>query len=227
MPNSMQDVRRAYRAQKPRFWSKECKKICGLFGAARWSHTVDRCLREIRSTQQKYGYLPSFNKTSEMWQSFVSRLIGSLYIAGYITDVEKEQLLRVVTDEALLPELNNDYAKGVIFKACLEIGRIRPFGCALTIDHLMDKPINNPLPEWVSITNTLASKGQPNRSVEFHLAVSNSYGDHEYNSAVVKLSIEYGTLDAAHQELSKKVEFEDYERYFLERYEEYSRSIFY
>ena len=237
-------VRNAYTRND--FWSKEAKRLypaISLFRCAiDWKKTIIRFLREFSYIEEHYAIL--LELTGETFVEFLGRLISALMFQNHISKSEREQLLISLDAGSILNIPKNNFAQALIFKACLEIGRLRPAPAKLPsiiefaqevrqVIVLLKYPIEKALPkvaycdpfafspgEFIYLTNKYRS------TADYHLAASHYFADLEYHTALEEIARNYFNMDEAYKVLSHKQDLSPNESIFVIKYQAFRDCIF-
>ena len=219
-------VRRAYHRND--FWSDEAKRlypVIPLFSRTIvWSDTIAKFIREFRYVEENHAML--LEQTGETCVEFLSRLISALMLRKQLSTGEHGQLLNSLATGSALNIPKSPYAQALIFKACLEIGRLRPpaptelpsiieFAQDVRkVYVLLEYPIEEALPRVAQIDihtmqllspfEFLALLEEYRSTADYHLAASYFFAEFDYHRALREIARKYISMDEAYESLHNK-----------------------
>jgi hypothetical protein len=195
-------------------------------------------IRELQDVDRHRSAL--LGPTGETLAEFLARATCALRIREFVTMLEERQALSALeAPNASFPQLEHFHAQAVLFKACLELGRLRPQppygvygvspgGLVLTVDQLVSLPLETPLPkafvEPSPLERTLM-RDRARATVEYHLAASQKLAVFDYHRAVQAVGRRYLDLRVAFDSLRHGAQVSDAEHIFIQQYESWSERI--
>jgi hypothetical protein len=234
---SLEIIRCAY--HKSDFWAKPAKHLYPLISIFHptldWPAIITKFMKEFNDVEENYSSLLKI--TGETCVEFFCRLSSALKQLHKISVTEEELLLAFFVRNSAIPTPTNFYAQALIFKACLEIGRLRPDPIEInsiiefarevrTVAPLFYYPLELPLPivadvdkipmnphEFSIFSSAIRS------TADYHLAASFRLADFDYHRAVGEIARQYLNFDSAYNSLRNKNDLSSCESVFVEKYE--------
>lgn len=236
-------VRRAYHRND--FWSKEAKRLYSVVPLFRrtidWSDTIARFIREFSYIEEHYA--PILELTGETCVEFLSRLVSALMLRNHLSTNEHKQLLNSLSTGFVFNISKSPYAQALTFKACLELGGLRPAPTKLpsiiefakdvrTVHALLEYPVEKALPRVAQIDTLTLSPNEFSTLMEkyrstadYHLAASHYLAEFDYHRAVEEIARKYISMDEAYEALCNKSDRSPNESVFVEKYQRIRKSI--
>jgi hypothetical protein len=226
------------------FWSKvakrSCRRLLGFRPRLNWRRTVAQFLEEFAAVEESHGYI--LQSTRELVPEFLARLTCRLCRMKELSEAERAAMLDALKRKASVPEIGGELASALIFKACLEIGRLRTRALILgttylelyihvrTVDEILTTKLEIPLPNPPALACmpfplTPENKTRIRSTPEYHLALASRSCDREYWEAVEAVSLAYDTLDDAFREISTKTSPSELEKRFALKYKQMANWI--
>lgn len=236
-------VRRAYHRND--FWSKEAKRLYPVIPLFRrtiaWSDTIVRFIQEFSYVEEHYAPVPEL--AGEACVEFLSRLVSALMLRKHLSVSEHEQLLNSLATDSALNVPKSPYAQTLIFKACLELGRLRPPPTKLpsiiefakdmrTVHALLEYPVEEALPRVAQIdaltlpADEFSALMEKYRSTaDYHLAACFYLAEFDHYRAVKEIAQKYISMDEAYEALRNKSDRPPNKSVFVEKYQQIRERI--
>jgi hypothetical protein len=234
-------VRCAY--NRDDFWSKEAKRLYPTIPFFRrtidWSNIIAKFIQEFRYIEEHHA--PILELTGETCVEFLGRLVSALMLRGELSASEHEQLLDSLAAGSGFNTPRSLYVQALVFKACLELGRLRPpppkipsiieFAKEVrTVYALLEYPLEEPLPRVAQIDAVilppkefLALMEKYRSTADYHLAASYHLTELDYHRAVGGIARRYLSMDEAYETLHGKTDRSSNESVFVDKYERIRR----
>jgi hypothetical protein len=242
--NALMDrIKGAYR--KRDFWAKQAKRLYPTITFIRpgihWQTAIAGFVAEFGYIEMHYA--PVLELTRETSVEFLCRLTSAMKLKNQISSTEEEQFITFFISRSAMHIPDKPYAQALIFKACLELGRLRPAARkipsvvefakeARTVRALLEYPLERPLPRVMSVDTIHMSSDEVSAffsafrsTADYHLAASHYLAEFQYHRAMSEIARFYLNMDEAYTSLCSRSNRSDSERTFVENYERINSSM--
>ena len=236
-------IRGAY--HKSDFWAKEAKRLYPVIPFFRprihWPTTIAKFITEFRYIEEYHA--PVLELTGETSVEFLCRLTSAMKLKNQLSGIEEEQLIAFFISNSTINIPDKPYAQALIFKACLELGRLRPPATkipsviefakeARTVHSLLEYSLEQPLPRVVPVDTLHRSPDEFSTffstfrsTADYHLAASYHLAEFQYHRAISEIARYYPNMGEAYKSLCNKSNRSDCENMFVDKYERISKSM--
>lgn len=234
----LENIRDLY--NKNEFWSHTAKSLYPTLPFLKkkiiWTEIMPKFFEEFKTFESRRGFIVG---TKEPFQEFFKRLASALVFKGKLSKLDYEKFSDALFTQGFpIPDLQSEYGKDIIFRACLECGRPRRdiankeffFNFVKeprTVYNFVEYPIDKPLPKIMEVSSEdsgveiLIEKLR--KTVDYHLVACGA--DLEYMVALREIATRFMDLEEAYKTLKNRPNLTEEEKIFITVYPDIMESM--